>query len=129
MSEIQKTNICCLDLTQDCIDFLKSLDLNVYEGSLGSVFSIKWSKSDFGAKTVLVDVDYPDNLQEYHVFIHDMMTPHQREYINEEHQIKEIESGERRHLECHCPVNTYDLRPYGLVRLYNHLRTLKIIEG
>jgi len=125
MPEIQKTNICCLDLTQDCIDFLKSLDLNVYEGSLGSVFSIKWSKSDFGAKTVLVDVDYPDNLQEYHVFIHDMMNPHQREYINEEHQIKEIESGERRHLECHHPVNTYDLRPYGLVRLYNHLRSLK----
>lgn len=125
MPEIQRTNTCCLDMTQDCIDFLKSLDLNVYEGSLGSIFSIKCGKSDFGSKTVLSDVDYPDNHQEYHVFIHDMKNLHQREYINEEHRIKDIESGESRHLEYHHPVKTYDLRPYSLARLYNHLRSLK----
>ena len=117
MAEIPKTNVCCLDLTQECLDYLKSLSLNVYEGSLGSVFSIKWDRSDYGSKTVLVDVDYPTNLHEYHIFLHDMENPHPRDYKPEEHRIKEIVSGESRHLECYHPVNTYDLRPYGLRRL------------
>ncbi len=38
MAEIQKTNVCCIDLRQDCIDYLKGLGLAVYEGSFGSVF-------------------------------------------------------------------------------------------
>lgn len=125
MAEIPKTNVCCLDLTQECLDYLKSLSLNVYEGSLGSVYSIKWDRSDYGSKTVLIDVDYPTNLHEYHIFLHDMENPHPRDYKPEEHRIKEIESGESRHLECYHPVNTYDLRPYGLRRLSNHLRGIK----
>lgn len=125
MAEILKTNICCLDLTQDCIDYLRSLDLNVYDGSLGSVFTINWARSEYGEKTVIDDIDYPENLQEYHVFIHDMDNPHQREYKAEEHLIRGIDSGEKRHLECHHPVNTYDLRPYGLYKLKRQLTNLK----
>lgn len=124
MAEILKTNVCCLDLTQDCIDYLKSLDLNVYEGSLGSVYSIKWGGSAF-EKTVLVDVDFPINLHEYHILIHDMENPRKRDYKSDEHQITHIDSGDNRHLECRYPVNTYDLRPYGLHKLRAHLNTIK----
>lgn len=125
MTDIQKTNICCLDLTQDSIDYLKSLDLNVFEGSLGSVFSIKWERNNYGIKTVLVDVDYPLNLQEYHVFIHDMENPRKRERKPEEHQIRDIDSGENRHLECYQPVNIYDLRPYGLYCLKRDFKNFR----
>lgn len=125
MAEILKTNICCLDLTQDCIDYLRSLDLNVYDGSLGSLFSVKWVRTDYGDKTVIADVDYPENLHEYHVFIHDMGNPHQREYKAEEHLIGDIASGENRYLACLYPVNTYDLRPYGLHKLKRQLSNLK----
>lgn len=44
MTEIQKTNICCLDLNKDCIAYFESLGLNVFEGTLGSVLSFDWNK-------------------------------------------------------------------------------------
>ena len=118
MAEIQKTNVCCLDLTQECVDYIKSLDLNVYEGSLGSVFSINWGHNIYrGTKPVLVDINIPVNLHEYHVFIHDMENPHVKGYKNAEHHIKEINNGESRLIECRYPVNTLDLRPFGTYRL------------
>ena len=124
MSEIQKTNICCLDLPEECIDYLKSLDLNVYEGSLGSVFSINWGRNNYGSKSLLIDVNYPANLHEYHIFIHDMENPNKREYLIEEHRIKDVESSEERHLECYYPVNVLDIRPFGLLRLSQRLRDI-----
>lgn len=118
MAEVQKTNVCCLDLTQECIDYIKSLNLNVYEGTLGSVFSINWGHDSYrGTKPVLIDMNFPKNLHEYHVFIHDMENPHAREYDSAEHQIKEIEREEARYLECRQPVNTLDLRPFGTYQL------------
>ena len=81
MPEILKTNVCCLDLTDECLDYLKSLDLNVYEGSLGSVFTVKWGHNRYrSAKPLLIDVNIPENLHEYHVILHDMDNPNVREY-------------------------------------------------
>ena len=87
MADIQKTNVCCLDLTKECIDYLKSLDLDVYEGSLGSVYSIKWVHNLNSGRTVLLDVDIPVNLHEYHVFIHDMENPRLRDYNTKKSQM------------------------------------------
>lgn len=117
MAEILKTNVCCLDLTRECLDYLKSLDLNVYEGTLGSVFSVKWGNAIYDTKPVLVDINIPANLHEFHVFIHDMENPHVRGYKAEEHRTSRVENGSERHLECRYPVNTLDLRPLGTHKL------------
>ena len=117
MAETLSTNVCCLDLTQDCIDYLKSLELNVYEGTLGSVYTINWGRQNYGTKPVLIDIDIPANLHEYHVFIHDMENPHVREYNTSDHYTSHVESDSERHLECRYPVNTLDLRPFGTQRL------------
>lgn len=122
MADIQKTNVCCLDLTKECIDYLQSMDLNVYDGSLGSVYSIKWVHNLNSGRTVLLDVDIPLNLHEYHVLIHDMENPRHREYNAEEHKVKNVVSADIRHLECNYPVNTLDLRPFGLNRLRSRFR-------
>jgi hypothetical protein len=122
MADIQKTNVCCLDLTKECIDYLQSMDLDVYEGSLGSVFSIKWVHNLNSGRTVLLDVDIPVNLHEYHVFIHDMENPQHREYNSDDHKVKDISSTDSRHLECFHPINTLDLRPFGLNRLNSRFR-------
>ena len=87
MAEIPKTNICCLDLKKECIDYLESLGMNVYKGSLGSVFSINWGHSNYGTKSLLYDVNIPVNLHEYHVFIHDMENPNVKEYNRVEHYV------------------------------------------
>lgn len=124
MSEILKTNICCLDLTQECLDYLKSLDLNVYEGSLGSVFHIDWSKSKRNYGNVFIDVDYPDNLHEYHVFVADTTNAKQRNYKQEEHQAKEIDHPDNKCLVVSQPVSVLDLRPFGTYRLEKTLHSL-----
>lgn len=131
MSEILRTNVCCLDLSQDCVDYFKSLDLNVYEGSLGSVFSIDWGSATYGSMPVKCDVDYPENLHEYHIFIHDMENPHHRNYVLPEHQITVVRSRDTLHFECFCPINSFDLRPFGLTRLaadFERLNKHKRIE-
>lgn len=80
MSTIKPTNVCCIDVQQDCIDYLKGLGLYVYEGSLGSVYSLDWKKlRNHSEVPVLVDYSFPRNLQEYHVFIHDMNHANERE--------------------------------------------------
>ena len=56
MAEILKTNVCCLDLGQDCIDYLRSLELAVFEGSLGSVLSFDWRK--MGSPAYLRGINY-----------------------------------------------------------------------
>lgn len=121
MAEIQKTNICCIDLRQDCIDYLKALGLAVYEGSFGSVFSFQWS-SYSSSKYVLSDVNLPDNLHEYHVFVGDTDIAIRREYRDNEHQIKSITDPEEQCLTCNCPINVLDLRPYGSRLLWNFFK-------
>lgn len=123
MAGILKTNVCCLDLNDDCLEYLKSLDLNVYEGSLGSVFNIEWETNTHrDVKPLLSDVKIPVNLHEYHVLIHDMMNPNIRVYKDDEHFIRYVTSKEERHLECRHPVNILDLRPFGTNRLFERFK-------
>lgn len=124
MPEILKTNICCLDLTQECVDYLKGLDLNVYEGSLGSVFHFDWSKSRMSYRNVFVDVNFPDNLHEYHVFVADTTNAKQRQYHEEDHQTKEIDHPDNKCLVVSQPVSVLDLRPFGTYRLEKTLHSL-----
>lgn len=121
MAEIQKTNICCIDLRQDCIDYLKGLGLAVFEGSFGSVFSFQWN-SYSNSKYVLSDVNLPDNLHEYHIFVSDTDIAIRREYRDDEHQIRSIADPEERCLTCNRPINILDLRPYGSRLLWNFFK-------
>lgn len=132
MAEIQKTNICCIDLGKDCIDYLKGLGLAVYEGSFGSVFSFEWD-SYSSSKYVLSDINLPSNLHEYHVFVCDTDIAIHREYRDDEHLIKNIADPEKQYLTCNRPINILDLRPYGSRLLWNFFKgknkqkTIKIV--
>ena len=123
MSEAQKTNICCLDLAKESIDYISSLNFKVFNGSLGSVFSISWDGS-FEAKPVKVDCNIPDNMHEYHIIIHDMNNPNKREYNKTEHRFSIIKSVEDRCLVCPRPITIYDLRPFGLNKLFSSRTSL-----
>ena len=115
MAELLPTNVCCLDVQQDCIDYLKSQGLNVYEGSLGSVYNINWGKiGRYPTVPVLIDTSYPKNIQEYHIFIHDMSIANEKAYFLSEHNVnKKVENPAQEYLECSQPITLYDLRPYG----------------
>ena len=122
MAEIQKTNICCIDLSKDCIDYLYSLGLAVYEGSFGSVFSFKWDVAYTRHYYVLSDVNFPDNLHEYHVFVGDTDIAVRREYKPNEHHINDIADPNEHCLTCSSPINILDLRPYGSRMLWDYFK-------
>ena len=113
MATEKKTNICCFDLDKSCLDYLNSLDFDVYDGSLGSVVTIDWSKLNRSDVPVLVDYKIPENIQEYHVFIHDMDNARVKDYdLNDNNPTDNLESGHQRYLECSRPISKYNLRPY-----------------
>ena len=124
MAEIQKTNICSLDLTLECVEYLKEQGLNVYEGSLGSVFHVDWRKGNRGHKKLCTDIDFPENLQEYHVFVADTTNAKQRDYKEYEHNIKDVDCPDNRCLVVMEPVSILDLRPFGTYRFENSLHSL-----
>ena len=132
MSDILKTNVCCLDLPQDCINYLKSLDLNVYEGSLGSVFLFDWDKEIKNSLNVCSDINIPENLQEYHVIIVDTANHNKREYKGCEHEIRIKSEGERCII-CKRPLSVLDLRPLGTQLIdqklseINHRKLIEIV--
>lgn len=131
MAEVLSTNVCCLDLTQECVEYLKGEGFNVYEGSLGSVFHVDWSKTNRSHLNIFVDIDYPKNLHEYHVFVADTTNGKQRNYNEEEHKTKEIDHADNRCLICEEPVSVLDLRPFGTYRLekaFQAVSSLRRIE-
>ena len=106
MSQERKTNICCLDLQQPCLDYINSLNLAVFEGSLGSVVNIDWSKTPGQYEVpVLVDYSLPRNIQEYHVFIYDMGHEKTSNYVLSANSLSEnVTSKKQRYLECSRPI-------------------------
>lgn len=107
-----RTNICCLDMDRQSIDYFKSLGMNVFEGSMGSVFTMDWSDQRY-TKHVLRDWRFPLNLHEYHVFVHDMGGENERRYVYEDHDPKVIVDPTDCCLECSSPVTRYDIRAFG----------------
>ena len=127
MAELQRTNICCLDISKDCLDYLRSLSFNVFEGSLGSVFSIIWAGS-YESKPVKVDCKIPVNLHEYHVIVHDMGNPNSRVYSRSEHIFTNVKSVEEKCIVCRYPITTFDLRPFVLNRILKGQTSFRRIE-
>ena len=125
MAQERKTNICCLDLQQPCLDYLKSLGLEVFDGSLGSIVNIDWRKTDgYSSVPVLPDYHFPRNIQEFHVFICDMDNVKTSDYVlSENKRTKDIESKREKYLECSRPITKYDLRPYCSHVLNNHFES------
>lgn len=114
-----KTNICCFDLDDDSLNYFKSLGFNVFEGSLGSVFTVDWNRIASSEVPVISDGHFPQNIHEYHVFVHDMCNANKRKYIIENHVNVEISDRSKRHLECERPVSVFDIRPYSAQVLKN----------
>ena len=128
MAEALSTNVCCLDLTHECVDYLKGLGLNVYEGSLDSVFHVDWSKTNRSHLNIFIDIDYPKNLHEYHVFVADTANAKQRNYNEEEHKTKEVSHADSRCLICEKPVSVLDLRPFGTYRLEKAFQAVTLLR-
>lgn len=107
----ERTRICSLDLDQPIIDYLKT-QFDAYEASLGQ--KVRTTCSNYNHTCYLLpNCDTPRNIQEYEVFIEDMLRDKVREYVQEEHMKTEFECINAYYYYCCYPQNIFNPIPIG----------------
>ena len=114
----KKTKICCLDLDVDCIEYLKSR-FDVYEGSLGTKIDVSDNKNH--SLKLLLNNDLPSNLQEYEIFVEDMLDDKIIPYANEDHIRTKITGKSAYYFESRFPQTVFNPRPCGSRYLNEYL--------
>lgn len=95
-----KTNICCLNTPQCIVEYLQN-EHEVYDGCIGRRFDLSQLKRE--EHFLLPKVDFPENIQEYDVFVVDLKKPDIEPYAVRDHERRYVGDGE----------NTYFLVPYS----------------
>ncbi|MCB6902914.1 hypothetical protein LK429_06220 [Hoylesella buccalis] len=86
---IKKTKICAIDLEDDILSFLKK-DFEVFEGTMGAKIEIlQRVRNCYDSVSLLLNYDFPTNIQEYDILIQDMGYEKVIPYSEEEH-VKKI---------------------------------------
>ena len=70
--DIKKTKICAIDLEDDILSFLKK-DFEVFEGTMGAkIDTSQRIQNRYDSVILLLNYDFPANIQEYDILIQDM---------------------------------------------------------
>ena len=86
--DIKKTKICAIDLEDDILSFLKK-DFEVFEGTMGAKIDISQRiQNHYDSVRLLLNSDFPANIQEYDILIQDMGYQKVIPYSVEEHVLK-----------------------------------------
>ncbi len=105
-----KTKICCLDLDKELIEYLKAR-FEIYNGSLGRPVQVAGCNK-FGLN-LLLNYVLPDNLQEYEVFIEDMVKKESIQYKKEDNTLTYISGKEAYYFNSNPPQTEFNPCPYG----------------
>lgn len=114
-----KTKVCCLDLDEELIEYLKE-KFDVYNGSLGNLVDVA-GLNKYGLN-LLLNYVLPENLQEYDVFIEDMAKKDPVEYNKTNHTRTAITETEVYYFRSDYPQTIFDPRPYSSLVLTGRLK-------
>lgn len=120
-TKIEKTKICGLNLSQDLLDFLKDR-FDVFEGTLGTRVDVSKVVSRNEYALLLWNGVLPSNIQEYEVFIEDMLYNGTIEYEEEKNIRERIEDKQDMYLACYRPQTIFNPIPLGSHILSSHLK-------
>lgn len=116
---MRKTKICCLDVSQNIIDYLSN-DFDVYNGSLGKKVDVSYSYDL--TKQLLLNHDLPKNLHEYDIIIDEMCKFDHIPFSKEDHTRKNIIDNNASYFILEYPNNVFDPIPCGSNILKNLLQ-------
>lgn len=105
-----RTKICCFDLEKDIIDYLNK-EFDVYNGSLGCPVNVV-GKNQHGLN-LLLNYDFPENMQEYEVFIEDMKKGNPISYREEDHVRDVITGNNAYYFRSYYPQTVFDPVPFS----------------
>ena len=115
----KRTKICCLDLDKELVDWL-NISFDTYNGSLGNPINVNKFNSD-GLK-LLLNYNLPENIQEYEVFIEDMVKKEPIQYKEEEHTRTNILGQSAYYFFSYPPQTIFDPCPYSCKILQSRIK-------
>ena len=111
--DIKKTKICAIDLEEDILSFLKK-DFEVFEGTMGAkIDTSQRIQNHYDSVRLLLNYDFPANIQEYDILIQDMGYQKVIPYSEEEHVKKYITGTDIFYLYSLYPETLFNPIPYS----------------
>lgn len=115
---IHKTNICCLNTSKSIVDYLRQ-EHSIYDGKLGDLIDLteKARRTNF----LLPTYDFPENIQEFDIFVVDLKKGKPILYDEQDHTRKYV--GETKNLFFLSQTNQtiFDTYPLGALMLKKRL--------
>ena len=115
---IQKTNICCLNISSCIVEYLKE-EHSIYDGCLGTEIDLTHLSS--GSHYLLSNHDFPSNIQEYDVFVIDLAKRKPILYDKQNHTRQYVGDGSNLYFLSETNQTIFDMVPYGAFLLKNRL--------
>ena len=115
---IQKTNICCLNISSCIVEYLKE-EHSIYDGCLGTEIDLTHLSS--GSHYLLSNHDFPSNIQEYDVFVIDLAKRKPILYDKQNHTRQYVRDGSNLYFLSETNQTIFDMVPYGAFLLKNRL--------
>lgn len=112
-----KTNICCLNAPQGVVEYLQQ-DHDVFDGCIGKIIDLSRLRRE--EHFLLPMVDFPQNIQEYDVFVIDLKKPVMEPYEFKDHDRRYVGDGENSYFLVPYSQTIFDSTPFG-AHLYNCL--------
>lgn len=114
-----KTNICCLNTPQSIVEYLQQ-EHGVYDGCIGKRIDLSPLKRQ--EYFLLPMVDFPENFQEYDVFILDLKIPNLIPYNIRQHERQHVGDGENLYFLTKSTQTVFDSIPFGAYQFNCKLR-------
>jgi hypothetical protein len=117
-----KTKICCLDISDDIIEFLGK-QFDVYNGSLGAIveFNINYGN----CIRLMLNYDFPTNIHEYDIIIENMEKNKRIPYKEANHTKKDIINNNSSYIISSYPDTIFNPVPCSCALLFEYLKEKK----
>jgi len=123
MSLLKSTQICGFNLESNVVENLKEKGIQVFNGSLGNITQINYSRLQSTYAECLTGLIVPKNFHEYEMAIFDLSNEKVVDYDLRIHKRNTIEDEENRCLYCLHPQNIFDPRPLSLFSIMEELNS------
>ncbi len=116
----ERPRICCIDIEEDVIEYLRNSGFNLYSGTLGSRIKVPNNRQHENHQVIL-NYDFPANIHEYDIFLIDLNNSKIIDYKQEDH-FRENHTGKSViSLLSSYPETIFDPRPLSSAILEKQL--------
>lgn len=122
---IQKTNICCLNISSCIVEYLKE-EHSVYDGCLGDAIDLTHLSN--GRHYLLSTYNFPSNIQEYDVFVIDLTKRKPILYDKQNHTHQYVGDGSNRYFLSETNQTIFNTIPFGAFLLQDYLVKNRVKE-